>query len=498
MSTGETESQDPESPEAAAAVEPHEAEAEVEEAKRLNLTADIQSVGPCRKRVKVTIPQEDIAASFNDQFTELVENAAVPGFRPGHAPRRLIERKFRKDVADQVKGKLLMQSLEQVGKDNEIYAISEPKLDVAKIELPESGPLVFEFEVEVSPEFDLPVYKGLKIKRPVKEFGEADVDKQLKRFLENYGQLVPKTEPAQAGDFVVADVVFRDGHLEISRAEELSVRIQPSLRFSDGTIENFDKHMIGVQAGDVRKTTVEISSEAPNQQLRGHTIVAEFIVKDLKRLRLPEVDQEFLEKVGYQTVEQLRDALHSVLRRRLEYEQRRTARQQLMQQLTNQVRIELPPDLVRRQVQSTMRRKIMELRDSGLSDTEIRNRQVELQQHSTSATDQYLREHFLLAKIAEAEEIEVKSEDIENQIEVLALQSDESPRRVRAKLQKEGMLDELEIQILEQLTADRVLEYAAYEDVPLEEKEETAEAVDQAAVSSDEPTEETAEEPASA
>jgi len=456
---------------------------------RLNLTVDVESVGPCRKRIQVTIPAEDIAGAFNEQFTELVENAAVPGFRPGHAPRRLIERKFRKDVADQVKGKLLMRSLEQIGEENAIYAISEPKLDVTKIDLPETGPLVYEFEVEVSPEFELPNYRGLKIKRPVKEFGEADVDKQLKRFLEGYGQLAPLTGSAARGDFVITDVVFRDGGQQISRAEELTLRIQPVLRFRDGTIEKFDKAMVGVKADDVRTVPVSISPEAPNRALRGRTIDAEFIVKDLKRLRLPEVDAEFLERVGYNTVEQLRDALHSVLRRRLEYEQKRSTRQQMLQLLTDQVRIELPQDLVRRQVQSTMRRRVMELRDSGYSDDEIRRRQVELQQNSLSATQQYLREHFLLAKIAEAEEIEVTPEDVDNQIQVMALQSDESPRRVRARMQKEGLLDILEIQILEQLAADRVLEYAQYEDIPLEEKDDAEEAVDQSAAAGEETAE---------
>lgn len=478
MSTGDIETKDETTGTNDDATEKPEGE---EEKKRLNLTVDIQDAGQCRKRIKISIPPEDISEHFNEQFTELVHNAEVPGFRPGHAPRRLIEKKYRKDVADQVKRKLMMESLEQVGEEHEIQAISEPKIDFTAIELPESGPMVYEFEIEVSPEFELPNYKGLKIQRPMKEFGEADVNKQLERFLHNYGQLVPKSGAAAAGDYLVADVVFRDAGQEISKAEELSLRIQPILRFRDGTIEKFDKAMVGAQAGDVRKVGVVISNEAPNESLRGRTIEAEFAVKDLKRLRLPEVNAEFLEKVGYETEEQLRDALHSVLRRRLEYEQRRVARQQLLDQLTGSVKIELPPDLVKRQVQSTLRRKIMELREAGLSEDELRRRYVELQQNSISATQQSLREHFVLAKIAEAEELEVTPEDVENQVEVMAMQAEESPRKVRARLEKEGLLETLEIQILEQLAVDRALEFAEYENVPLQEKEEAEEAVDQSA-----------------
>lgn len=474
------------------ATEPSEQPAEEkgdgeEKKKRLNLAVELQEVGPCRKRIKVSIPQEDITDHFNEQFTELVENAEVPGFRPGHAPRRLIEKKYRKEVAEQVKRKLLMESLEQLDEEQKLHVIAEPQIDFATIEVPESGPMIYEFEVEVSPDFELPNYKGVRVKRPVKEFGEADVNKQLERFLESYAQLVPKTGAAEAGDFLVTDIVFSDGEQEISRTTELSLRIQPVLRFRDGTIEGFANAMVGVRADDVRRLDVVISDEAPNASLRGRKIQAEFVVKDLKRLRLPELNAEFLQQIGYDSEVQLRDALYSVLRRRLEYEQRRVARQQLMAQLLQSVRIDLPQDLVKRQVQSTLRRRVLELQNAGLSDDEIRRRQVELHQQSITVTQQSLREHFVLAKIAEAEELKVTPQDVDNQIELMAIQSEESPRRVRARLEKQGLLESLEIQILEQLAVDRALEYAQYEDVPLEERpEEAAEAVDQAATASDE------------
>jgi trigger factor len=498
MSSGEDELKDQTQAMPETEAEPSNGEeAEEEGKKRLHLSVDLQNVGPCRKRIKISIPPEDIKAHFHEQFTELVHNAEVPGFRPGHAPRRLIEKKYRKEVAEQVKRQLLMASLEQVGEEHAIQALSEPKIDFTAITVPEDGPMVYEFEVEVSPEFELPSYKGLKIKRPVKDFGEADVNKQLKRFMESYGQLVPKTvpgaegeyQPAALGDFLIADVAFHDGTQEISKAEELSVRIQPVLRFRDGTIHGFDKAMVGVTPGDTRTVDVQISGEAPNAALQGRTIRAEFAVKDLKRLRPPELNQEFLDKVGYKTDEDLRDALHSVLRRRLEYEQRRVARQQLMDQLMQTARIELPSDLVKRQVQATLRRKVMELRESGLGEDEIRRRYVELQQSSISTTQQSLKEHFILARIADAEQLKVTPEDVENQIEVLALQSDDSPRRVRARLEKEGLLDTLEIQILEQLAVDRALEFAEYENVPLEEEEAAEEAVDQAAVAGEQSAE---------
>src|SRR5207248_4581561 len=111
----------------------------------------------------------------SDKFSELVSDANVAGFRPGKAPRRIIERRYHKEVGDQVKTEVLLASLEQLGKDYDIAPLDSPDIDLANIELPKEGPLVYEFEVEVRPQFDLPNYKGLRLRRPVHDFTADEV-----------------------------------------------------------------------------------------------------------------------------------------------------------------------------------------------------------------------------------------------------------------------------------------------------------------------------------
>src|SRR5262245_41395213 len=81
---------------------------------RLEQTATLDDVGPCRKHVRVTISRTDVEAKLKEKFNEMMPEAQVPGYRPGKAPRKLIEKKFFKEVADQIKGELLLQSLEQL------------------------------------------------------------------------------------------------------------------------------------------------------------------------------------------------------------------------------------------------------------------------------------------------------------------------------------------------------------------------------------------------
>src|SRR5690606_2551332 len=153
--------------------------------------------------------------------------------------------------------------------DKHFAAISEPEFDLEAIEVPDSGPMTFEFDIEVRPEFEMPKWKGLKIKRPVREFTDADIDQQLQQRLTRYAQLAPSKNPATVGDYLTVDITSKlDGQTVESDVERV-IRIQPNLSFSDCTIEGFDKLMEGVKAGDVKSTDVTLSDDAPNQELAG-------------------------------------------------------------------------------------------------------------------------------------------------------------------------------------------------------------------------------------
>jgi trigger factor len=172
---------------------------------------------------------------MKDHFDKLGHDSSLTGFRPGKAPRRLIEKRFFKEVAQQVKGEVLLASLEQLGEDHEVAPLSPPQIDPAKIELPVDGPLVYEFEVEVRPEFDLPEYKGLSLKRPVKTFTPDDVAETRRRLLADQGQIVPKENGTVAiGDLVVVDMHVKDGDKEVGKLDETTLRVERQLAFKDG------------------------------------------------------------------------------------------------------------------------------------------------------------------------------------------------------------------------------------------------------------------------
>ncbi len=453
-----------------------------EEKRPLNLEVDIQSRSACERHVVVKVSREDIERYFDREFSEMVTSAQVPGFRPGHAPRKLIERRYRKEVAERVKTSLLLDSIQQISEERELAAISEPKFDLESVELPEEGPMTYEFDLEVRPEFDVPTWKGLTIERPVREFTDRDVDVALRNLLSRYGQLAPHDGPAEMGDYISTKLTFTyEGRVISSSPEEL-IRIRPVLSFRDGKIENFGEAMLGVRAGQTRTAQAVLSQDAPNAALRGKTVVATFEVAEVKRLQLPELTRDLLDTIGgFESEAELRDAVRDNLKRQLEYHQRQRAREQIADVLTASADWELPPDLLRRQAQRELDRAVMELRRSGFSEAHIRAYENELRQNSLAVTAKALKQHFILERIAEDEGIEETEQDYDEEIQLIAEQSGESPRRIRARLEKAGLMDVLRNQIIERKVIDRILAHAKFRDIPWEPESLEAEAVEWAA-----------------
>src|SRR6516164_4008074 len=424
--TDEThDSPEPDSPAGVAepAAETEGAEEEKKEEK-LHQAVEIIDTGPCKKHIKVTVERKDIDARFDEKIAEMVKDTEVPGFRPGKAPRKVIVRRFHKEVSDQIKGQILLASLEQLADEHDIAPLSPPNLNPNTIDIPKDGPFIYEFDVEVRPQFDLPNYKGLSLKRPVKTFTDADVDKEQSRILARFGQLISKPEGnAQIGDYLVSDMTTRMGSQVLGSSKECTLRVDDTLAFKDGVAEKFAAQTEGAKAGDKRKVDITLSASVAAPQLRGQTVEATLEIKEVKSMKLPELTHEFLHNFGVHTPEQLNEKVQVVLQRRLEYQQRQSARKQVIEHIAAAATWELPNDLLVRQARKAMARKVMEMREAGMSDEEIQGRQRLLQQDIMRSTTLALKEHFVLQKIAEVEKIDVSDDEIESEIETLADQS---------------------------------------------------------------------------
>ncbi len=297
-----------------------------------------------------------------------------------------------------------------------------------------------------------------------------------------FGTLVPHEDKAKVGDYLALNVTCRDGDGEIASAREQLVRIRPVLSFRDGRLEKFDKLAQGAQAGDTLNAKVELTADAPNEAMRGKKVSIAMEVLEVKRLELPELTEDFLQEVGdFKSENDLRKAVRADLERQLEYQQGQQIRGQITAALTAAAGWELPPAMLERQSARELERVVLELRRSGFSEAEIRARENGLRQNSGESTAQALKEHFILERIAEEEKIDVSPEDYDQEIMLISLQSGESPRRVRAQLEKRGMMDVLRNQIVERKVIQLIRESAKFKDEPYKAQDSEVEAIDMAA-----------------
>ena len=447
----------------------------------LKLEVAIDKVSACERRVRVTVPREDIDRYRDLALGDMMPAAMLPGFRPGRAPRRLVSSRFKAELSDQIRSKLLADAMTQVSEQEKLSPISEPDLDVNAVIMPDDGAMTFEFTIEVRPEFDLPDWKGLSIRRPSRTISDADVEESLTNLLRERARFVPHDGPAAAGDLVVATLRFLDGDTLLSEATDLEMIVRPRLSFADAEVEGFDKLVAKARPGTTVTTAVRVSDEAAVESLRGKDVTMEVVIADVKTLELPELGADLLEELGgFASADDLRAAVRKQLEGQLEWHQRRQVRQQVSSALTASAGWDLPPDLLRRQSLRELERAILELRRSGFDDDAIRQHVNELRQTVMGSTARALKEHFILERIAEDQSIADTAADYDEEIRAIAAQSGESPRRVRANLEKRGLMDVLRNQIIERKTIDLVTSHAKFTDVPFEFQKRDAEAVDHA------------------
>src|SRR3954447_18202034 len=189
----------------------------------------VEDAGPATKKVVVEIPKERIDTKLQEQFKELRQQAAIPGFRPGHAPQKLIEKRFNQDVREQVRRALISESYEQAVEKNQLQVIGEPEFDTPDaIQLPENGNLSYSFSVEVQPEIKLPDLGNLKIKKPKINVTDENVDQAMQNLREQQGALVPvEDRGVENKDYLAADIHLKQDGNEIGHQPDAQIVARP-------------------------------------------------------------------------------------------------------------------------------------------------------------------------------------------------------------------------------------------------------------------------------
>lgn len=436
------------------------------EAPKLEFDVKVENVSACERHVIVTIGRAEIDRYYKKAFDEVVPKAELPGFRAGKAPRKLIESRFRTEVAEQVKNSLVVESLQQVTEGGHFSAISEPDFNYKVIEVPAEGDFRYEFDIEVRPDFETPKWEGLKLNRLKCELSDAEVDRQTARTLSRFVQGDPVDGEAQVGDVLTLNIKFYDGDRLFSQLEEESVPLRTRLTFGDAVVEGFEQVLTGAREGDKRESEVTISDSAPNPEHRGKKMRAEFEVVEIRRIQVDEINAQLLDELGFENATELRGFVRSELERQFFYVQHQDLRKQIVAKLTEGADWDMPESLVNKQTSRELQRLVLELQRSKFDRDKINEYLNASRMNARASTIEALREHFVLEKIAEELKIEPTPQEYDAEIALLAEQGDTSARRMRARLERSGQMDAIRNQIIERHVIERIADAAELTDVP--------------------------------
>ncbi len=452
----------------AAATATDEAQQGEEQQQEFQYPVRVEDLGPGTKKVSVEIPQERIKEALEDQFKELRREAAIPGFRPGHAPRKLIEKRFAADVKDQVRRTLISESYEQALEKNSINVIGEPEFENPdKIELPESGNLNFSFTVEVQPEFAIPDLAGIPVKKPRIEIKPENVDQALANLREQQGSLQPvEDRGAQAKDFLLADVHVKvDGNV-VAHQHDSQIVARPG-RVAGVQVDDLDKQLEGLKPGEARTLKLRAPDSHPSEQLKGKDIEVEIALKDLKQLQLADIDDAFLEDLGFANESELRDALREQMAERIAYDVAEAMRNQVRQHLMNAVQFNLPSKLSQKQTERVVQRRYVDLMMRGVPREQIDANVERLAHGAATEAARELKLFFILQKLAQDQGVDVDEAELNGRIATLAAQRGRRPEKLKQEMAKDGTLANLYLQVREQKALDKVLETAQVEEVDM-------------------------------
>lgn len=456
-------------------------------------TVTIEDSGPARKKLTIEVPAERIQASIGSSYDQLRDDAQIPGFRRGRAPKRLLEKRFGSTIKDDVRGQLLSESYSQAIEDEGLDVIGEPDVkDVDKIELPDEGPLTFEVEIEVTPDFDLPDLEGINVEKPVIEVDDAQIDAELVKLGERNGQMTQVTEGGlEIGDYGEVEVHIVAG-TDAAIPEDFDGMPEEGAEGADdspviahhpftyvlvhGEDKEFKGHVVGIVVDDLGKRMAGkaigdrevISQTGPEghevERIKGQPVTIHIHLKGIQRV-VHATTEAMLESFGIETEEELRSEIRQGLEANRDQSQNQKMHEQVCDYLAEQVKFELPEGLSSRQSARLLQRQGMEMAHQGLSKDDIEAQLAEMRSSSEDQARKELKLFFILDKASKQLEIEVDEGELNGRITQMAMQQQRRPEKVRQEMIQSGQYDQLYVSVRDQKTLEAIVEKANVKEV---------------------------------
>ena len=407
----------------------------------MEFNVEVEKPSSILRKMTVRVPAQEVRVHLEQGLVSVQKTAKLKGFRPGQAPLAIIKQFYGEDVKHRVFHSLIDSSFDEAVRKHEIKAVGKPKIDTPQHQtgegahdhsIQEDQDLVYTATFEVMPEVSVKHYTGLSLTEEKGSITSEMVDRVIENLQNSQAELIPvsgglvsadgksTSRPAQKGDF--ADTHFAGGLVTASGVESRPEMTGNRLIEigSNSMIPGFEDQIIGMRAGETKTFKIQFPADYHEKSIAGQEAEFTITVNELKEKKLPELNEEFVKQMGYESLDDLRKKAQDFLENQRAVENQKNIQSQIIAALIEKNPFEVPNTLVDAQVRALMQDWAQELKQQGYPEQQIQQAILsELSQLKKRAEGQ-VRASLILEAIATEENLKVSSDEIDQELSRMA------------------------------------------------------------------------------
>ncbi len=398
----------------------------------------VEEISSTKRTLRIELPPQSLLNRLEAAYRSLSKEARLPGFRPGKVPREVLRLHFKEEAKREALRELIPQSYAEALKEANLDPVSEPRVDEVICE--EGQPFSYRASFEVRPALQPSGYTGVEVYREKLEVTDADVDRAIEYFRERAAEYVPMDGwPALREDLLVVDY---EGYLGGKPLKEVTGQHVSIVLGARQFIPEFEEQLHGLKKGDTKEFLVEFPGDHGRRELAGKRVLFRVHVKDLKKKRVPPLDDDFAKSVGgCEDIRGLREKVKKDLLLHKEREQGNRLKEQILDKLLAAHPFDPPESLVNAEVEDI----VGDLQRSGSARGAAPDRvEEEVARGLARATElakKRVRASLFLEAVAKQEKLEVPEEELDQEVQSLAAALDQEPTAFGERLRQEERLE---------------------------------------------------------
>jgi trigger factor len=412
----------------------------------------VEELSPSKRALHIELPSERVAATTESALKELGRRIHIPGFRKGKAPTEIIQRRFQADIQEEVLRELIPDSYRQALSQVDFTPVSEPRVEDVHFHAGE--PLKYRAVVDVKPSLEVKDYRGVPLERGKVEVTDPEVDRAVEYLREEAAEYVPMEGwPALRDDLIVLD---HDGTIHGKVFKGGSGKNLTLVLGRGGYLPGFEEQLAGLKKGESKQFTLAFPEDFPRKDVAGRTAEFRVTIKEVKKRRLPELNDEFAKTVGdVESLAGLRDKLRQQLTERKNRDQEAELRRTLLEKLAASVEVELPESLVEAEAASILRDMLGMARMAGTQAREVEQNAQKMGGQALEVARRRVKHSLVLEAVARQEGLAVTDAEVTAEIEnMVAAYPTDRGAAVRQAMEDPDRRDGLKARLLERKALD--------------------------------------------